>query len=207
MVAAAGASSASSRARSSATWLNALRAKMKATMAITSEKKSNGVSNIKPPGDRPGFRAFRVKFPSESLQRRPGVSAGRVPAGPAPAAPAAPRGGSETARRAVRPSVSTSRRSVRPARRPPPTCGKFCLCRCRPEIASTVRCNSVSVNSGGKSSNTTGRYLSLARNRPIAVARIRRWSKRIEAPSRGGDLRANAAGRPSRRASSINPAS
>ena len=26
---------------------------------------------------------------------------------------------------------------------------KFCLCRCRPEIASTVRCNSVSVNSRG----------------------------------------------------------
>jgi hypothetical protein len=40
--------------------LNALRAKMNATMAITSEKKSNGESNINPPGDRPGLRAYRV---------------------------------------------------------------------------------------------------------------------------------------------------
>ena len=41
---------ASSRVRSSATWLMALRAKMKATIAITSAKKSNGKSNIRPPG-------------------------------------------------------------------------------------------------------------------------------------------------------------
>ena len=55
----------------------------------------------------------------------------------------------------------------------------------RPEIASTVRCSSVSVNSAGISSNTTGRYFSLARSRAIAVARMRRWSKRIGSPSAG----------------------
>src|SRR6266480_1323489 len=38
---------------------------MNATMAITSEKKSNGESNIKPPGDRPGLRAYRVKSSSK----------------------------------------------------------------------------------------------------------------------------------------------
>src|SRR5260370_219025 len=37
---------------------------MNATMAITSEKKSNGKSNIKPPGDRPGVGAYRVKSSS-----------------------------------------------------------------------------------------------------------------------------------------------
>jgi len=77
----------------------------------------------------------------------------------------------------------------------------------RPEIASTVCCNSVSVNSGGKSSNTTGRYFSLARSRAIAVARIRRWSKRIATPRAGVSLRPRAAGRSSRRASSTRPAS
>ena len=41
---------ASSRARSSATWFIALRAKIKATIAITIAKKSNGASNIRPPG-------------------------------------------------------------------------------------------------------------------------------------------------------------
>jgi hypothetical protein len=34
---------------------------MNAAMAITSERKSNGESNIKPPGDRPDVRAYRVK--------------------------------------------------------------------------------------------------------------------------------------------------
>src|SRR6185369_645084 len=44
---------------------------------------------------------------------------------------------------------------------------KFCLCRRRPEIASTVRCSSVSVNSRAITSKMTGRYLSLARSRAI----------------------------------------
>src|SRR5260370_40824234 len=35
---------------------------MNATTAISSAKKSNGKSNIKPPGDRPGVRAYRVKI-------------------------------------------------------------------------------------------------------------------------------------------------
>src|SRR5882757_1715512 len=61
VVAAVDASIASSRARSMAARLNALRAKMNATIAITSEKKSNGKSNIEPPGDWPGLRAYRVK--------------------------------------------------------------------------------------------------------------------------------------------------
>jgi hypothetical protein len=51
----------SSRARNAAAWLKALNARMSATSAITSEKKSNGKSSIKPPGDRPGIRAYRVK--------------------------------------------------------------------------------------------------------------------------------------------------
>ena len=108
-------------------------------------------------------------------------------AAPAPAAPAAPRGGSGTARPAARRSRSRSRRSARPARRFRPAGGNSACAGCRPEIASTVCCNSVSVNSAGISSNTTGRYFSLARSRAIAVARIRRWSKRIGSPS-GGSL-------------------
>ena len=55
------ASIASSRARSVAASLNALRAKINATTAISSAKKSNGESNIKPPGDRPEVRAYRVQ--------------------------------------------------------------------------------------------------------------------------------------------------
>ena len=91
-----------------------------------------------------------------------------------PGAPAAPRGGSGTAPPAVRRSrssispVGSTSAAVSTSRR------KFCLCRCRPEIASTVRCNSVSVNSCAISSNTTGRYFSLARSRAMAVARMRR---------------------------------
>src|SRR5712671_6179014 len=46
------ASIASSRARSMSALLKALRAKINATTAISSAKKSNGESNIKPPGDR-----------------------------------------------------------------------------------------------------------------------------------------------------------
>ncbi|CFP70283.1 Uncharacterised protein [Bordetella pertussis] len=62
---------------------------------------------------------------------------------------------------------------------------KFCLCRPRPARASTAICSCSSVNSGGISSNTTGRYLILARRRAMPVARMRRWSCRIDCPATG----------------------
>ncbi|HZC96748.1 MAG TPA: hypothetical protein VE267_11585, partial [Bradyrhizobium sp.] len=46
------ASTASNRVRNPATWFIALRAKIKATIAITMVKKLNGESNIKPPAGR-----------------------------------------------------------------------------------------------------------------------------------------------------------
>ena len=163
----------SSRARSVRPAWSALRAKMNATTAITSARSRTASRTSKPPGYRPGIRAQ----PIEICQRRP-----------------------RTRRPGAGRSCSTSRRKRNSAAGRPPVCvditpvgstsapastslRKFCLCRCRPEIASTVRCNSVSVNSAGKSSNTTGRYFSLARSRAIAVARMRRWSKRMETPS------------------------
>ena len=80
--------------------------------------------------------------------------------------------------------VGSTRAAVSTRRR------KFCLCRWRPEIASTVSCSSVSVNSGAISSKITGRYFSLARSRAMAVARMRRWSSRIGSPSTGSVPRA-----------------
>ena len=50
---------ASSRARSSATWFMAFRAKIRATIAITSAKKTKGSSNIEPPG---GVKAFSSEW-------------------------------------------------------------------------------------------------------------------------------------------------
>ncbi len=45
-----------------------------------------------------------------------------------------------------------------------------------PAKASIVFCSCKSVNWSGKSSNTTGRYLILARRRAMPVAKMRRWS-------------------------------
>ena len=50
---------------------------------------------------------------------------------------------------------------------------KIGLCSRWPASASTVRCNCNSVNVAGISSNTTGRYLILARNLAMPVARMR----------------------------------
>ena len=61
-----------------------------------------------------------------------------------------------------------------------------------------------SVKVGGINSNTTGRYFILPRNRAIAVARIRRWSKLMPVPS--ALVRAVLV-RPSRALSWTNPAS
>ena len=125
-----------------------------------------------------GRAAARRSAGSTTIRRRGGR---RADAGRAPAAPATPRGGSGRGGPAApvaalispvsstRPCCSTSRR-------------KFCLCSRTPASASTVRCSCSKVKPGGISSNTTGRYLILPRSRPIAVARIRRWSSAIAAP-------------------------
>ena len=81
---------------------------------------------------------------------------------------------------------------------------KFCLCRWRPEMASTVAYRSVSVNSGGISSKITGRYLILPRSRATAVATMRRWSWRMVSPIGGVAV---ALVRPSMTASPTSPAS
>ncbi len=71
LAAAAGiASIASSRARSAATWFIALRAKINATSAITSEKKSSGESNIRPPGGRVRSLTDPFHGPSQSSECR-----------------------------------------------------------------------------------------------------------------------------------------
>ena len=59
---------------------------------------------------------------------------------------------------------------------------------------------------GGINSNTTGRYLILPRRRPIAVARMRRWSAAIGTPDTGASPDDGSRSGP-RRASSISPAS
>jgi hypothetical protein len=51
----------SSRARKPAAWLNALRATINAMIAMSSEKKSSGESNMRPPGVGPKLRAHHVK--------------------------------------------------------------------------------------------------------------------------------------------------
>ena len=61
---------------------------------------------------------------------------------------------------------------------------KFCLCSPRPASASTACCNCSRVNWAGISSNTTGRYLILARSRAMPVARMRRWSWRMGSPGK-----------------------
>ena len=55
----------------------------------------------------------------------------------------------------------------------------------RPASASTLRCSCSRVNCGGISSNTTGRYLILARSRAMPVARMRRWSCAHRPPGTG----------------------
>src|SRR5260370_24546164 len=71
---------------------------MNATMAITSEKKSNGKSNIKPPGDRPGVGAYRVKSSSAVRPSAPpaDAQARRRPLLQHLAAEAKQRGGAST---------------------------------------------------------------------------------------------------------------
>ena len=110
-------------------------------------------------------------------------------AAPVPAVRAAPRGetapGAPAGRRssALIPPVSSTRPCCSTSRR------KFCLCSRTPDSASTVRCNCSKVKDGGISSNTTGRYLILPRSRPIAVARMRRWSAAIGTPETGPSVR------------------
>ena len=86
------------------------------------------------------------------------------------------------------------------------------MCSSKPTMASTACCSDNKVNVGVVKSNMMGRYLSLPRTRPIAVASMRRWSDPIEVPVRlatPGSLRG--AGKPaaalSRQASSTRPAS
>ncbi len=101
---------------------------------------------------------------------------------------------------ALIPPVSSTRPCCSTRRR------KFCLCSRTPDKASTVRCNCNRVKEGGISSNTTGRYLILPRRRPIAVARMRRWSAAIGTPDTGASSDDGSRSGP-RRASSISPAS
>ena len=63
---------------------------------------------------------------------------------------------------------------------------KFCLCRLRPETASAPAWSCDRVKTPGVRSNSTGRYFSLLRSRPSAVARMRRWSEAIGRPGRAG---------------------
>ncbi len=112
------------------------------------------------------------------------LSPGRRSADPAPGAPAPPRAGtgnSAAGRPPViaEPPVGSTRAVPSTIRR------KFCLCRCRPEIASTVLCSAVSVKVSGRSSKTTGRYLSFARSRPMAGRGCGGGSNRIASPSAG----------------------
>ena len=121
----------------------------------TSERKSQGLA-----GRRTGG-ASRTP-----LSRRLGRQAHTR----APGARGGPRGGSEQLggtphrtrlddpRAFDRPPVSTRRR-------------KFCLWSRAPARASTTRCSRRRVKVAGRSSKTTGRYLSFPRRRPSAVAR------------------------------------
>ena len=69
-----------------------------------------------------------------------------------------------------------SRRFPRPVPAARSGGGSSACARSRPASASTLRCSCSRVKVGGISSNTTGRYLILARSRAMPVARMRRWS-------------------------------
>ncbi len=103
--------------------------------------------------------------------------------GPGRGARAALRGGNGTVRPGGRARRRRIFRCLRPGPVRPPGGGNSACAGAGPDIASTVRCNSSSVKDGAINSNTTGRYFILPRSRAIAVARMRRWSNIIAAPS------------------------